>query len=73
MMLNWVTRESGETMLQIYIGQANYEEDNMGTSIYVFGSAAGLLLYVSYFTVLRFRRISREKKEFDKLNQLTYE
>ena len=54
LLVNWVTRDSGKTMLQIYIGPATYKESKYYELIFVIGSGALLLIYVSYFTVLRF-------------------
>ena len=60
-------------MLQVYIGRATYAEDKTSDNITVGLTMMFLLTYVSYFTVLKFKRIRREEKEFEKLNQLTYE
>ena len=60
-------------MLQIYIGLANYQENNYTEQAFVLFTMTCLLAFVSYFTVLKFKRIKMEKLEYEKISQLTYE
>lgn len=64
MLFNWVTRQSGDTTLQIYVGPANYKESKFDTTVSIYLTIIALLVYLSYFTVLKFQRLSREESEF---------
>ena len=72
MTLKFVEREDGadqEISMAIFIGHANAERSLMAQISFALGTAALMLIYLGWFTVMKFRRVKAEKLEWKLLNK----
>ena len=57
--------------MQILINDAERENNFEETQLLLFAFSIAMIAYVSYFSVLKFKRINKEKNEFEKIRNLT--
>ena len=66
-----VERQSSDDIsLSIFIGSTDQKEDQFSQIWYMLGTGFALLGYVGCLSVTKFRRVSREKEEFEKIKNV---
>ena len=60
--LRYVERKSGEVSLTAFIGQAEKNTINYGEVAIVVVTLIALIVYLAYFTVIRYRNTKKDKE-----------
>ena len=67
---DWVAKKDGSIDLALYIGKAPNSNSDLRKIVAICLTLTVLVLYVAYFTVLKFRRLEIEEIEYNKIRQL---
>ena len=60
----------GDIRLNVFLGRADHKHHDLLDVTFIFLCSFSLIAYLAYFTVLKFRRVAREKAAFAQIQKL---